>query len=213
MSEVDALLAEVKDLNKCMVWWRGQAEWMPAPLWKQNLPKILKELSVSPEKKSFYLDHLGERLGPLSITEIVARIKGMPSYDAVRLWSNDSRRWQSVFDVGPLCEALGVTRRSTPRVPLVGSCIVQKDNVQLIAPVLTVSMGGLGVKLDQNVPLQGIVTLTLRSPSLFNMIKTRAEVAYVKDDCTAGFKFLALNSENQAALVEYIKNFELEKAA
>jgi hypothetical protein len=213
LKEVDAALAELKDMNSCLVWWRGQTEWVPGAEWKEKLPRILQELTVSTDKKAFYLDYQGDRVGPLSIKEIVEKLKPLKSLDHVRLWSNESRRWQSVYDVGPLCEALGVTRRATPRVPLVGSCTIQKDDLRIMAPLLTVSLAGMGARLDQNVPLQGVVTVTLRSPSLFNPIKTKAEVAYVKDDGTVGFKFLALNSESQAALVEYIKTFEMQKAA
>lgn len=211
--ELEDHLSQMGDVQKAAIWWRGQAEWMNADTWKKNLPSILQSFEMSPDKKAYYLDYMGEKLGPLSVKEIALRLKTVKSLDDVRLWSNDDRHWQSVYEVGALCDILGLTKRSHSRVPMIGSCVVQKDSLKGIADVTSISIGGLGILFNEKPILSGVISLELRSPSLFNSIKTRAEVAYAKENGNYGLKFLNLSQENQAALLEYIKSFEAARVA
>lgn len=213
VASLEALVQEEAPQSPVLVWWRGQSDWVSIDQWRNNLPQIVNEMRVPVERRRYHLDLMGERLGPLSVSEIKLRLQSVRDLDSVRVWNGELRRWFSVYEIEPLCEAMGLTRRVHLRVPLSGSCTIQKDQSRLALPVVSVSAGGLGLKVDPTFDMKGLVQIELQSPALFLPIKTRAEIAYKKEDGTLGLKFQTLSSENQAALVEYIKNFELARVA
>jgi hypothetical protein len=210
--EVEAKLQSDSSASAATVWWKGQDHWIDLTQWRQNRSTIMSQRDANGvAHKQFYFNDGSENTeGPLSIEAIGERIKGMTDLDMIRLWAADKKRWKTIFEFRSVCEQLGLTRRSHPRAPLAGTATLSKEDVQMTATVTSVSIGGFGVLLDTPTTLTGEYSVILRSPSFFNMIKAKADVAYTKHDGSIGFKFQNLNGENQAAILEYIRNFESE---
>lgn len=194
--------------SEALIWWRGQTHWCKLTDWITRAGEIENSLIDRGGVHQRYYLHAGKDTeGPYLVAEIAERIQGV-QIDRVQLWSEKRQRWGSIFEFPTVCEAVGVTRREHPRVPLAGTVTISKDNIEASAEIVSVSLGGLGLRLTRPVAISGVVHITLRSPDLFHVLKTKGEVMYLRPDGRLGLKFINLSVENQSAIVQYVRGVE-----
>lgn len=193
------------------VWVRGQKKWIPANQLNRHLDEILnKRESQKQDTQSWYLNYGGRSLGPMSQTDIIRYLRTVnpTDYDNVLIWSMGMQNWAKVFEFPPIADELGISRRAHPRVPLIGTVILNIDGVEQMSQALSISVGGIGVTGFSNLEKGKVLKATINSPNLGASITTSVIVKYLIKNEEAGLQFQNMHLEMQARIIDYIKKFE-----
>lgn len=192
-----------------LIWGRGQGEWMQPERWRQAMKALNAQEALESQKSRQWKMRVGlAELTPMNIEELIEQLKEYSDLSPVRVWTEGFEDWKEVFNVPKIMTELGVSRRSHPRVPIMGSLKCEATNGTILAKVISISEGGLGITdaagLQVGEKLRGILT----SPNLFAPINASLEVVYVGGDGYAGIRFLSVPSESKSAIIEYVKKFQ-----
>jgi hypothetical protein len=184
------------------VWWKGIEHWMSGSEWLQ-----MRDSALQNRSKHYFFDH--ERHIPRSLQETLDLI--VPSkkiIQRIKLWSPVDNRSKSVFEVKPICDALGLKMRKFVRTPLSGVAVIKSGTMSFITELESVSAEGMGVKVSSGVELpKGEVTVTFERTEINQLAPVTAKLLYSHGGL-AGFKFERINSESSHRIISHVKERE-----
>lgn len=199
---------ELKKNPAALVWARGFSEWFSgAELPSKLLEHEQKNQSIQTQVAWKYKIH-GLEFGPFSMKDLILELKKLAQVSPVELWNDADKHWKEIFAVEAVADQLGLSRRSHPRVPIMGSFEGEGPDGNFKHIVVTISQGGLGLGETFKFKLGDLLKGTLVSPNLFISVHCSCEVVYVGQDGYVGLRFTGLPSEAQSAVIEYVNRFE-----
>lgn len=198
------------DSNKdALIWGRGQSEWLGKDRWRLAVKALLIQQSLEQTGTSQWKMRVDNKeLTPMTLDELIEHLKDYNDLSPVRIWTEGFDDWKEVFQVRKVMDELGISRRSHPRVPIMGTLQATANIGELQAKIISISEGGVGVNNAKGLQIGETFSADLSSPNLFVNIKCNMEVVYVSADGYAGLRFLSLQSEARAAIIEYVKKFQ-----
>lgn len=207
VNEVDSQLSSLKDPQ---IWGKGQSEWMTPQRWKRSLKEagLALPTSTDPTEKGLWRwRDLRVEQTALSYKDLLEKLRGMSSYSHIEVMPETAQQWREVFAMPRLVEDLGISRRTAPRVPIMGTLDFEIEAQEYSCRVISISEGGLGLNdakdLHIGMQFQGILT----SASLFIKITSLFEVVYVSNDGYVGLRFVDLPDEFKNSVIEYVNKF------
>lgn len=202
--EVESRLGSAKDPQ---IWGRGQAEWMNASKWRQALSDVgIKTTSAEPPGQ-WRIRVEGQELPPRKYSELITYLKTLSDYSFVDIAADENSPWKEVYSIPRVVEDLGISRRSHPRVPIVGTLTCDGAKGAFTCRVISISEGGLGINDARNLQIGERFEGVLTSPNLFVTIPMTCEVVYVGGDGYAGLRFVGLPVEHKSSIIEYVNKF------
>ena len=143
----------------------------------------------------------------MTLEELVEQLKDYTDLSPVRIWTEGFEDWKEVYQVQKVVDELGISRRTHPRVPIMGSLKCEATAGPMNARLISISEGGVGVNNAVGLQIGEKFEATLTSPNLLTQINAAMEVVYVGTNGYAGLRFLKIPSEARAALIDYVKKF------
>ncbi len=135
----------------------------------------------------------------------------MTDFSTVDLWTEGFSQWKEFYAIQRVVDDLGLTRRSHPRVPIMGTLQGEYTDGPVYARVISISEGGLGITEAPKLKIGDVVKGTLTSPNLFLTIHCTSTVVYVGQDGYAGLKFSSIPTEARNSIIAYVAKFAPER--
>lgn len=208
LEETEGLLSTAKDP---LLWGRGLGEWLTPSEWRVALrTKGAAVTELSPREQAHWRYKVaGRENGPYLYDDLIVALKRLPDLQYVEVMGQGFPGWTDLYSVQKLVDELGITRRTHPRVPIMGTLKIETSGGEVSeAPVASISEGGLGIHDAPVLPLGERIRGILSSPNLFSEFHCNCEVVYVGPDGSVGLRFTHLPTEAQAAVIEYVKKFQ-----
>lgn len=199
---------KVASLNEAQIWGRGHGEWMPPVRWRQIIKEIAPAGPALDGSKMWRIRVDGKPQDVMKYTELMSALKAIKDFTTVDVSSDGGQTWKDVYSVQKIVDDLGISRRSHPRVPIVGTLTFENDRGEsLKCRVISISEGGLGVNDAESLQIGQKFYATLTSPNLYVTVTTSCEVVYVGSDGYAGLRFVGIPEEFKSSIVEYVNKF------
>jgi hypothetical protein len=211
--EVEKNLASSKEPQ---IWGRGHSEWMPPARWRQTLKDAghaLPKAVATPDKPQglWRVRIHGEEKQPLRYEELVGYLKQFPDLSSIDVFPEAGDKWKEVYEIPRLVEELGISRRSHPRVPIVGTLVFEIPQGESTCRVISISEGGIGINDAQGMQIGNRFQGTLTSPNLYVTITSMFEAVYIGADGYAGLRFIDLPDEFKSSVIEYVNKFAVHQ--
>lgn len=195
--------------KETLIWGRGQSEWLGPEKWRLTVKAMLAQQALEQQStRQWKMKVDNKELTPMSLDELIEHLKDYTDLSPVRIWTEGFDDWKEVFQVRKVMDELGISRRSHPRVPMMGSLKATAGIGELNAKIISISEGGVGVNSAKGLQIGETFPAVLTSPNLFVSITCNIEVVYVSADGYAGMRFLVLPDEARSAIIEYVKKFQ-----
>lgn len=190
-----------------LIWGRGMSSWQSLRWWQQELPNlqdntVVAELTGINEAWHYALG--GQSFGPFNRVDLIGELKNVLDISQVMLWTKGMKEWAQVFEFHDILTEVGVNKRIFPRAELHGKGVIKADGNTLVAELLTISEGGLGVHLQSGLVPGQTVTVEIQSPQFRAHFAARAEVRYCSNG-VVGLRFTNLNSEGKGAITTFVR--------
>lgn len=210
--EVKTQISGGKITEDSFIWWKGEKDWVSIDNWQKDYPAIIKKLEAH-FKVDWKIRDENHETPFMSFDDCLQHLKLLPLKNTIYICkqTNDGiDRWESIFSNTVFLNALEMTRRKHPRVPIVATAKVSKreSKFSYLVKVNTIGQGGMGVAgLGKNFPTGTTVELRLESPSLASAVIAEGRILYITKEGMSGIEFTVMNSESEACLIEYINQF------
>jgi hypothetical protein len=205
--EIEQKSAQFKSL---LIWGRGLTEWLPVEKWRVQLENLTKAsiMASKDDSQRMWRIAIGDNeLKPLSYQELIPFLKKQTQIYEIKLWTEGYSDWREVFQIHKIMDEIGASKRSHPRVPIMGSISVQTSTGQIEAKLQSISEGGLGAVEMPGVSMGERLQIVIKSPNLLQPLQASAEIVFVGQEGYAGLKFTQIQAESQSMIIEYIKKF------
>lgn len=209
-AEIRTKILAAGENAQCLIWTKGQKQWIPAATWESNYDQIVSSLpKPAHEVEDWHFTYNDRTQGPISQTELVKFLRTLQNieWDAVGIKKTGQEKWSKIFQFSDILEEIGGSRRKHARVPLNGIVVVSKEGVEQIGRCLTVSIGGMGITGVKDIYISDVVKLTIKCEEFGYPLYVAATVKYVTPE-EIGLQFQNLHMEFQARISDYIKKFQ-----
>lgn len=206
-AEVEFQMAQVKS---ALVWGRGLQEWLNFDKWGRAARDLEAQSSAqkASSERLWKLRVAGQEMKPMTHEQMINFLKTKTDYSQIQIWTDGYSEWKEIYQIHKIMDELGVSRRSHPRVPIMGSVTCEGgSHGNYESRLLTISEGGLGMTDGQPARIGEKFKVIIKSPNLYTPIHATGEVVYVSSDAYVGLKFLSIHSESKSAIIEYVKKF------
>lgn len=146
----------------------------------------------------------GKSFGPFKRVQLVEELKNVDAVGEVMLWTKGMKEWAHLFEFHEILSAIGVNKRQFPRADLPGQALIKVGSRTLTAPTLTISEGGMGVKMDSGLEPGQPVMVEIQSPAFKGSIVVKADVRYIFDG-VLGLKFTQIHPDAKAAVAQLVR--------
>jgi len=182
--------------------WRNLSWWTRESAFVQNSENTMTETAI---REVWHYALSGESFGPFQRDALIESLKKLGSLGDVLLWTKGMKEWAPLFEFHDILSAIGVNKRQFPRADINGQVTIKTNTGQtLVAPLLTVSEGGLGIQLGDGVTPGMNVSVEVQSAAFRAAIHAKADVRYVANGIT-GLKFSNISPENKGALISFVR--------
>ncbi|HWU44210.1 MAG TPA: PilZ domain-containing protein, partial [Bdellovibrio sp.] len=188
------------------IWGRGHTEWMNLERWRQYLREAPSTKSEDLNSQPWKIRVDSVEREPMRYSDLISYLKTLNDFSTVDL-SYMNSGWREIYAFQKVVEELGISRRSHPRVPIVGTLEITRPEGNLSCRVISISEGGLGINDAVNLHIGERFSAVLTSPNLYVTINAGCEVVYVGDDGYAGIRFTGLPEEFKSSIIEYVNKF------
>jgi hypothetical protein len=204
-AEVESHAASLKSP---LVWGKGPSEWMTLEKWS----KVASEIVAGTQKprasdRVWKVRVAGQEMAAMEYDQMIEALKKQTDHSDVQIWTEGYSEWKDIFQIHKIMDELGVSRRQYPRVPLMGTVQCEGVTNTFTAQAQSIGAGGLGVTGVPDIKIGEKLKTILKSPNLPAAVHSTCEVVYVGSDGYAGLKFVTIQAEAQAGIVEYVKKF------
>lgn len=209
--DVRSQLAAGKIAEDSFIWWKGEKDWVSIETWTQDYPEIIRRLEAH-YKVNWKIRH-GKNSTPfMPFEDCLQYLKLLELNNSIFICkeSSDGDNWESIFSNSIFLNALEMTRRKHPRVPIVATAKISKldSKFSYLVKVNTVGQGGMGVAgLGKNFPTGSSIEIKLESPSISSPIVAEGKILYHTKDGISGIEFTLMNAEAQSLVIEYVNRF------
>lgn len=192
-----------------LIWGRGQLEWLDLIKWKKFLQDFEGQVQTQRKQNQrlWKVRASGVESAPMPQDSLIGYLKNQPDLNLVQIWTDGYTEWKDVFQIHKIMDELGVSRRTHPRVPIMGALECEGASGNQTVKAVSISENGLGVTDAEKFKIGEKFKVQLKSPNLYNAINATVEVVYVGQDGHAGLKFGSIHSESKSMIVEYVKKF------
>lgn len=197
--------------RRAYIWARGQKEWILVSEWEKDRKRLPVQSDHS--RKRWKLKFGRKVLENLDFREILVELRKLNDYQWVSVSLQESEEWTPFYSSHIFMEALGLSRRRFPRVPLMGLAKITNEDSgsSYVVKTSTVGQGGLGVYgLGPSFVSGTKVKLKVESDDLSAVIRADGTVVYNTDQGFVGISFNQLFGESRETIVEYVKLFMAE---
>lgn len=204
--------SKIPGTPEALIWGRGQSEWMKADKWRKSLQSGEVIAGAASGVHDRWLVRVeGKERPPMNYDELLKFLRTQQDYAVVDVKAEGSPSWREIYSVQRIVDDLGVTRRSHPRVPIMGNFETEAGSgaIQFKSKVISISEGGLGLSEAKGRKIGERFRGTMTSPNLFVTVHSNCEVVYVGNDGYAGLKFIGLPMEEKSAIIEYVNKFSI----
>jgi hypothetical protein len=203
------LQVQTQSSGHCLVWGRGFSEWVSPHKWKTLESELSQHLhSQRAQHERMWRVRVQEQeYEPMLMDQLLTLLKSQTDYNDIFVWTEGYSDWKAVYELHRIMDQLGVPRRKYPRVPLMGEVVCEATSGNFVARALSISEGGLGITDCPPLKIGEKFKVILKSPNLFQAIHATAEVVYIGQDNYVGVKFIGLQTESKASIIEYVKKY------
>ena len=196
-----------------LIWGKGTSEWLEPSDWKKTISNPSSEAvqTLNDSKKWYYRIGRAEK-GPFLLAELVDLLRKEKDFTQIEIKESHEKGWVEIYAVPRIVETLGITRRSSPRVPIMGTFTFEFENLSTTARVVTISEGGIGLSEPAGLALGNQVRGVIRSAHLPTSINCNCEVVYLGNDGYTGLRFTFIPAEASSAIIEYVNQFKSQQA-
>jgi hypothetical protein len=195
------------------IWGKGQVEWQPLSSWEDHLQQEFAKADYEQQKWKLRETHI-DITENLSFDEVLAQLKEIVDLQRVAVCPQNEDQWTPIYSSYIFMEALGLSRRSCLRAPLMGLAKVSRCDSRFSYVVKTSTIGpggvglyGLGSNFSPGLPVQ----LRLESQDLHGSIHVNGVIKYHTDQGFVGIAFDQLPAEAKGLIVDYVNRFEPQK--
>jgi hypothetical protein len=208
--EPDEVESQIASFKEPSIWGRGQGEWETPSKWRAKI-KDLPPTTPAADQSKVWMTRIEGKVSKdaLKYTDMITHLKKMTDLSQVDISTDMGKTWKEVYALQQVVDDLGISRRSHPRVPIVGT--LEFEPSETAAPikcrVISISEGGLGINDAEALQIGQKFFATLTSPNLYQTITTSCEVVYMGNDGYAGLRFVGLPEEFKSSVIEYVRKF------
>lgn len=149
--------------------------------------------------------------GEMTKEELTTFAAKQDDISKISIFDKKDKEWKEIYSLSDIVQRLGLTRRENQRVPILahfsGSLLGSGKESKINARVITMSQGGMGITDNFELKLGETIQGQLSSPHFYSPMTLTAEVTYAGLDGYVGLKFVNMNDEMQALVMDYIKRF------
>lgn len=210
--DVHAQLSSGKIADDSFIWWKGEKDWVSIDTWIKDYPEIIRRLEAH-YKVNWKIRH-GKNATPfMPFEDCLQYLKLLELNNSIFICKETPEKqdnWESIFSNSIFLNALEMTRRKHPRVPIVATAKISKldSKFSYLVKVNTVGQGGMGVAgLGKNFPTGTSIEIKLESPSMPAPIVSEGKILYHTKDGLSGIEFTLMNAEAKSLLIEYVNRF------
>lgn len=191
-------------------WSKGKAHWMTPAQFKEDISAQKKQAELPrPQDVLWSLKDQDTQYGPWKYEELIKFLKTKKNYKNISVSNNITQTWEAVYQIESLMDKLGVNRRQSPRVPILGTISILDGYLKgKKGSLTTLSQGGLGAKelsgLSIGEKIKGVFSIShFQTPIHF-----QGEVVALHPD-GGGFdlKFTNISAEGLSQIIAYVKQF------
>jgi len=193
-----------------LIWGRGQSEWVAPSQWTETLhqtQELIRTSQVNPTQM-WRVQNGDQETKPMTHDQMMEFLKTLHDFSKVKLWTEGYADWKEIYQIHKIMDDLGVSRRTHPRVPIMGTLTCDTTVGSLTARLQSISEGGLGIVEAKPLKIGDQIRGLMKSSNLAANLTVGAEVVYVTNDGYAGLKFTGLPTEARTLIVEYVKKFQ-----
>ncbi|MES2803060.1 MAG: PilZ domain-containing protein [Bdellovibrionota bacterium] len=147
--------------------------------------------------------------GEMTKEELTTFTAKQEDISKISIFDKKDKEWKEIYSLPDIVQRLGLTRRENQRVPILAqfSGSLVGSGTKINSRVITISHNGMGVTDNFELKLGETIQGQLTSPHFYSPLTLTAEVTYSGLDGYVGLKFVNLNDEMQALVMDYIKRF------
>ncbi len=209
-NEVQVQVEAGKFSPNSFIWWKGEKDWITISKWLTEYPEIIKKLEAH-----FNVEwrlKVNDQATPfMSFEKCLDQLKIVELTNSIFIAKKgDGEAWDSIFNNSIFMNALELTRRKFPRVPIVATAKVTKSDSKFsyLVKVNIIGQGGIGISgIGKNFPTGTEVDIRIESPSLSIPIHAEGKIVYHTRDGVSGLEFAAMNAESESIIIEYVNRF------
>ena len=170
---------------------------------KNDDPTVqLKVQSLTPEAWHYAL--AGKSHGPFDRLQLIELLQTAEPLHEVVLWSKGMKEWAPIYEFHDILSDIGANKRSFPRADLDGKAVIKGDGDAVVGSLLTISEGGLGVRLERGVRAGQIVTVEIQSRAFTTPLTVRAEVRFAVAGIV-GLRFSGMDADMKKIVNDYVE--------
>lgn len=217
------------------IWTRGMSEWMTADKWN---PNYIQNINTQVERKfntdATTINFVETKPAAVSRT-IDSGVKPIQKYKVqynfidqnqmtkdelleftikqsdiskISVFDPNTKSWREIYAIPEIAEKLGLSRRKTPRIPILAQFIgTSAKGLKLNSRVVTISVGGMGFTDTFELTIDDQIRGQITSPHFFTPLNIEAEVTYTGTDGYVGLKFTQINDDTAALITDYVNRF------
>ncbi|WP_413293966.1 PilZ domain-containing protein [Bdellovibrio sp. HCB185ZH] len=208
--EPEEVESQVASFKEPLVWGRGQGEWDTPAKWRTKI-KDLPPSTPAGDQSKVWMTRIEGKINkePMKYADMIVALKKLTDLSQVDISTDGGKTWKEVYALQQVVDDLGISRRSHPRVPIVGTLEFEPSETAppLKCRVISISEGGLGINDAEGLQIGQKFFATLTSPNLYQTITTTCEVVYMGNDGYAGLRFVGLPEEFKSSVIEYVRKF------
>jgi len=198
------------------IWGRGQVEWNPISSWEDQLQTHIEDFEVGKKKWKLRESH-NLILVDLTFEEVLFYLKKLKDLKSASICPQNEYLWKPVYSSYVFMEALGLSRRSCLRAPLMGLAKIsrgKKSRFSYVVKTSTVGPGGIGVcGLGSNFTAGLPVEMRIESQDLGSPILVHGVIKYHTPQGFVGIAFKKLEDEVKNQIEDYVKRFEIQETS
>ena len=204
--EIESLLPQ---WSAPVIWGKGQHEWFSPEKWKMYLQESIERTSQDHERadRQWRVLLKGEQSQPMNYDMMIKLLGNQSELREVRIWTEGYSEWKEVFQIHKIMDDLGVSRRSHPRVPIMGTLTCENNHETFNARLLSISQGGLGATEGKKLKIGDKLRVVIMASQLSQAIPATVEVVFTGREGYFGMKFVGLQSESRNMIADYIERF------
>jgi hypothetical protein len=195
--------------EESFIWWKGEKDWISLFQWKSNYPNIVKKLEGH-YNTEWKIKCPADTTELMSFDDCIEYLKSVDLKTGVFICKSGSADWENIFTNSVFLNALEMTRRKFPRVPIVATAKISKADSKFsyLVKLNVIGEGGIGVSgLTKNFPSGVPIDIKIEGANLATPIFAEGHIVYHTPDGVTGIEFNTISAEARSIIIEYVKRF------